>query len=407
MKNILMIAAALFCITNAEAQSKAAKKYITIKGKVQFLNPEKQAKNNKVWLSKRRGWDKKEYDSVNIAPDGSWQMRVDATVPSLYTVDIAKWDRVTVYTDANMTINSRGYDTAKIKIKNPPFVFVEGSADNNFINLVDHAIYRNYQTMIAEGKEMYYAGLSKDSSWSAYLKERDPYKQLGDDFRDRLKVLIRAYKDRPVVLHGLGMLNWEKEQDIILPILANLNKKYPWFTDAKEMKRDMEEKIAQANLLKPGMPVPAVSYPDDNGKMQGFEQYKGKYVLVDFWASWCGPCRQAVPKVKELYAKYKEKGLDVVSISIDDNKKAWEKAMEEEGMPWQQWLSPDKNKTMKAFLFSGIPTIYILDKEGKIMGSYTGFTENVEKKIEEIMKDKDKASAQKNEASAVSIAPLN
>ena len=73
----------------------------------------------------------------------------------------------------------------------------------------------------------------------------------------------------------------------------------------------------------------------------------------------------------------------------------------------QQWLSPDKNKTMKAFLFSGIPTIYILDKEGKIMGSYTGFTESVEKKIEEIMKDKDKASAQKNGAGAVSLAPLN
>ena len=151
----------------------------------------------------------------------------------------------------------------------------------------------------------------------------------------------------------------------------------------------------------------AGSYPDDNGKMQGFDQYKGKYVLVDFWASWCGPCRQAVPKVKELYAKYKEKGLDVVSISIDDNKKAWEKAMEEEGMPWQQWLSPDKNKTMKAFLFSGIPTIYILDKEGKIMGSYTGFTESVEKKIAEIMTDKDKASAQKKEAGAVSMSPLN
>ena len=88
--------------------------------------------------------------------------------------------------------------------------------------------------------------------------------------------------------------------------------------------------------------------------------------------------------VNDLYAKYKDKGFEVVSISIDDSKKAWEKAMEEEEMPWQQWLSPDKNETMKKFLFSGIPTLYIVDKEGKIVGSYTGFTENVIKKIDSL-----------------------
>jgi thiol-disulfide isomerase/thioredoxin len=386
VKTFFKIAAVLVCAVSVQAQTKTAKKYITISGKVQFLNPESIGLQNKVWLSKRKGWDKKYYDSVNIAPDGNWQLKVEASTPTLYTLDIANWDRVTVYADASMTIKSRGYDTAKMKIKNPPFVFVEGSADNNFINLVDHIVYRNYQTMIAESKEMYYAAQSNDSAWGKYLKEKDPYKQLGDDFRDRLKVLIRAYQDRPVVVYALGMLNWEKEQEIIIPILKKLNNKYPWFKDAREMKKDMEDKIAQANRLKPGMPVPAVSYPDDNGRLQGFEQYKGKYLLVDFWASWCGPCRAAVPKVKELYAKYKDKGFDVVSISIDDNKKAWQKAMEEEGMPWQQWLSPDKNKTMQRFLFAGIPTLYIVDREGKIVGSYTGFTENVEKKIAELMK---------------------
>ncbi len=379
------MAVALGCAVSAGAQSKKVKKYITISGKVQFLNPETHQHLNKVWLSKRRGWTKKVYDSATIAPDGSWKLKVDATTPTLYSVDIAAWDRVTVYTDANMVINSRGYDTAKIKVKNPPYVFVEGSADNQFINLLEHAVYRNYQTMIAEGKEMYYAGQSKDSAWSKYLKENDPYKQLSDDFRERLKVLIRAYKDRPVVLYGLGMLNWERDQELIMPILESLNKKYPWFKDAREMKQDMEEKIAQAKMLKPGQPIPAVSYPDDHGTLQGFAQYKGKYLLIDFWASWCGPCRQAVPKVKELYAKYKDKGLDVVSISIDDNEKAWRKAMADETMPWQQWLSPDKDKTMKTFLFSGIPTLYIVDKEGKIVGSFTGFGENVVQKIDELM----------------------
>ncbi|MBV4357611.1 TlpA family protein disulfide reductase [Pinibacter aurantiacus] len=385
MKKLLVVAGALLAISALQAQKKVAKKYIIIKGKVQFTNPAPQTHLNKVWLTKSKGWDKITYDSADVAADGTWQLKVDATVPSIYTVDIIKWDRVTVYTDSSMTINCRGYDTAKIKVKNPPYIFVEGSADNNFINLVDHIVYRNYQSMIADSKEMYYADKAGDSAWSGYLKNKDPYKVLSEDFKDRIKVLIHAYRNRPVVVYGLGMLNWEKDQDIIMPILADLNKRYPWFKDGAQMKADMEDKMAKANSLKPGMPVPAISYPDNNGVMQGLEQYKGKYVLIDFWASWCGPCRQAIPKVKELYEKYKDKGLDIVSVSIDDSKKAWAKAMEEEGMPWKQLLSPDKNATMKNFLFSGIPTIYLIDKQGKIVSKYTGFSADSAKEIEKVL----------------------
>ena len=381
MKKLLLFPLLMVAVNFSEAQKTTPKKFITIKGRVDFLNPEPYARLNKVWLGKRLPGSNQLVDSVAIAPDGSWQLKVNGSVPGLYSIDIAKWDRVTVYTDADMVVNSRGYDTAKVKIKNPPYVFVEGSADNNFINLVDHAVYRNYQTMIAESKEIYYAGLSKDTTWSAYVKKKDPYKLLNEDFSDRLRVLIRAYQDRPVVLYALGMLNWERDTAIIMPVLKNLKKKYPWFKDAGDMQKDMEDRLAQARLLKPGKPIPAISYPDDKGKLQALEQFKGKYLLIDFWASWCGPCRAAVPKVKRLYAQYKDKGFEVVSISIDDSKSAWIKAMEEEQMPWQQWLSPDKMATMKNFLFSAIPTLYLVDREGKIMGSYTGYSENMEKRI--------------------------
>jgi thiol-disulfide isomerase/thioredoxin len=381
MKKLLLFLLLMVAVNFSEAQKTTPKKFITIKGRVDFLNPEPYARLNKVWLGKRLPGSNQLVDSVAIAPDGSWQLKVNGSVPGLYSIDIAKWDRVTVYTDADMVVNSRGYDTAKVKIKNPPYVFVEGSADNNFINLVDHAVYRNYQTMIAESKEIYYAGLSKDTTWSAYVKKKDPYKLLNEDFSDRLRVLIRAYQDRPVVLYALGMLNWERDTAIIMPVLKNLKKKYPWFKDAGDMQKDMEDRLAQARLLKPGKPIPAISYPDEKGKLQALEQFKGKYLLIDFWASWCGPCRAAVPKVKRLYAQYKDKGFEVVSISIDDSKSAWIKAMEEEQMPWQQWLSPDKMATMKNFLFSAIPTLYLVDREGKIMGSYTGYSENMEKRI--------------------------
>lgn len=389
MKVFLLIPLFFSVLSSVNGQEKTLSNSIVITGKVQFLNPDNFKHFNKVWLSKRQGWNNQFYDSADIAPDGTWKLTLDKDIPTLYNLDIAKWDRVTVFTDADMNINSRGYDTAKVKIKNPPYVFIEGSADNHFINLIDHASYRNYQTMIAAGKEIYYAGLSKDSSWSIYLKSVDPYRQLNEDFRERLLLLINIYKDRPVVLYGLSKLNWENDQETILPILNGLRQKYPWFKDVEEMQRSMEAKIAASNLLKPGMPIPVINYPNDKGITQAFKQYEGKYLLIDFWASWCGPCRASVPKVKKLYSTYKDKGFEVVSISIDDNKKAWEKAMIEENMPWQQWLSPDKNETMQKFLFSGIPTLYLVDRQGKIVARYTGYNENMEKKIAEIfLKDK-------------------
>ena len=372
-----------FCmmVTTTFAQQKKLPGHYIIKGKVQFLNPPPYDHFNKVWLSKLNGVNNKPVDSTAIAPDGSWQLSVPAGNPSFYQVDIEKWDQASIYSDGNVTINSRGYDTAKIKIKNPPYVFVEGSVANNFINLVEHLVYRNYQNMIAVGNEMYYAGQSKDSAWIKYLKEKNPYGELSKDFDERLKVLIRANQNKPEVIYALRMLNWQKNEDMILSILKGLNKRYPWFTEAAVFENEMENRIAQAKKLQPGMPVPQISYPDRNGTFHGLEAYKGKILLIDFWASWCGPCRAAVPKLKELYAKYKSKDFEILSVSIDDSKSSWLKAMDEEKMPWEQLLSDDKDKTLQTFLFSGIPTLYLVDKQGKIIGGYTGLSENVVEKI--------------------------
>ena len=143
-----------------------------------------------------------------------------------------------------------------------------------------------------------------------------------------------------------------------------------------------------ASKVRAGKPVPSISYPDASGNLKGLESYKGKYLLIDFWASWCGPCRQAIPKVKELYNEYHDKGFDVLSVSIDTDKKAWEKAMGEENMPWEQLLSPDKDKTMKQFQFSGIPTLYFIDPTGKIIKTFTGFGPDTETEIKSMLANK-------------------
>jgi thiol-disulfide isomerase/thioredoxin len=114
---------------------------------------------------------------------------------------------------------------------------------------------------------------------------------------------------------------------------------------------------------------------------------KNKYTLLDFWASWCGPCRKAMPQIKEIYEKYDKKGLAVVSLSLDTDGEAWKKAIDELGMTWTQLCNPDggSREVGQAYGIEFIPTMLIISQDGKIAArGLEG--EALAKKIEELMK---------------------
>ncbi|MBO5205174.1 MAG: TlpA family protein disulfide reductase, partial [Prevotella sp.] len=96
----------------------------------------------------------------------------------------------------------------------------------------------------------------------------------------------------------------------------------------------------------------------------------GKYTFIDFWASWCGPCRAAIPHVRELYNRYKGK-LNVLSISLDEKEPAWRKAMEQEKMEWTQlWLAKDQMEpAARAYYITSIPRLILLNADGEIVVS--------------------------------------
>ena len=120
--------------------------------------------------------------------------------------------------------------------------------------------------------------------------------------------------------------------------------------------------------LKPGQPAPDIALKDVNGKTVRLADLKGKVVLLDFWASWCGPCRRANKGLVSLYAKLKTKGFEIYSVSIDDEKASWEKAIADDHITWLQvndkggWYAP----VATALKIEQIPTTYLIDKQGKI-----------------------------------------
>ncbi|WP_289665534.1 TlpA disulfide reductase family protein [Flavobacterium panacagri] len=108
-----------------------------------------------------------------------------------------------------------------------------------------------------------------------------------------------------------------------------------------------------------------------------------KYILVDFWASWCGPCRKEIPNLKTAYAEYGAKGFEILSISIDKDEKAWQKALGQENMQWHNLL--DDDKVSKSFNVKTIPATYLVDSKGVIIGDNLRGAD-LEAKLKELLK---------------------
>jgi len=133
--------------------------------------------------------------------------------------------------------------------------------------------------------------------------------------------------------------------------------------------------------------APELSLPDVNGKTIALSSFKGKFVLVDFWASWCLPCRRENPNVVEAYNKYKDKNFTILGVSLDKEKDDWIGAIRSDKLSWTQVsdLQEWKSAAVSTFNFSGIPFNILVDPEGKIIAqSLRG--DSLEKKLDEVLR---------------------
>lgn len=131
--------------------------------------------------------------------------------------------------------------------------------------------------------------------------------------------------------------------------------------------------------------TPSFSLPDTSGNLFELASYRGKYVLVDFWASWCGPCRKENPNVVKAYTKYHDKGFEIVGVSLDNKKEPWLKAIHADGLTWQHVsdLKGWQSAPVVDYGIKSVPTSFLLDKEGKVIAKDLR-GEALEKKLEEI-----------------------
>lgn len=118
-----------------------------------------------------------------------------------------------------------------------------------------------------------------------------------------------------------------------------------------------------------GQPVKDFTQNDVNGKPVKISDFKGKYLFIDFWASWCGPCRQENPNVLKAYQSFKDKGFEVLGISLDTDAEKWKKAIEEDKLPWTQVsdLQGFRNEIARYYGIQAIPFSFLVDPNGVII----------------------------------------
>lgn len=347
---------ALSLLSNAQTSE------IIVKGTVKF--PDNRFK---MQVYRQDGPVKVVIDSFEVNPDNTFEKKIKIDQPGVYNLDCQKWERLLFWGEnENIEINFRGQDTAKMKIKNPPYhPMVNPGPSNELMNLINFFNYRNYQQMIASGREMYEASKTNSEEWKKYAA--DGYTRGYANSDAYTLFLAENYANRNSAVALLGSLRSKPEAHDQL--LAAIEKNNPNYAPVVKYKKERAEAAAAAAKLEPGKVAPAFSFPTPDGKKNlGPKDFRGKYLLIDFWASWCGPCRKAIPHLKDVYEKYGNKGLEIFSVSVDKDDKAWKKAMAEENMPWPQVCAPNSGKEiMNEYQFRGIPHLVLLDKNGKII----------------------------------------
>jgi len=135
--------------------------------------------------------------------------------------------------------------------------------------------------------------------------------------------------------------------------------------------KEMKARIAALHSIQIGKQAPEFEQPDVNDKPVKLSDFRGKYVLVDFWASWCHPCREENPNLKKAYVAFKDKGLEVLAVSLDNKqtRNAWIKAIETDGLPWIHVsdLKGWQNEVAVLYGIRAVPQNYLVDPQGKIV----------------------------------------
>ncbi len=195
------------------------------------------------------------------------------------------------------------------------------------------------------------------------------------DGQSYIERVMSTYKERQDYLHAtISRYNDSFMGPLLLIRLAGrLDKEYRSLYDemseaakSSYYGREVKDEVYPPTLVGDAAPTLKLKTPEGKDELISLAQHGQTYLLIDFWASWCEPCRKEIPNLKKIYHKYHSKGLDIVSISVDRSSEEWIKALKELNMGWTNYMDVER-QGITEFKVQYIPSIFVVDSQGKIL----------------------------------------
>ncbi|MDP9076153.1 MAG: AhpC/TSA family protein [Bacteroidota bacterium] len=257
-------------------------------------------------------------------------------------------------------------------------------------------VYDEYAAYVKTtgGTIMQFAKEANEAISSAPELQNDPefIKEVGTKYHEKIDKHTAAQmqfaKDHPESYFALVSLSdgigVKFDPASIEPIYNALNKEYRETDVGKELR----QRIDAARDITIGAQAPVFTQADLNGNPVSLADLKGKVVLIDFWASWCSPCRAENPNLVGQYQSYKNKGFEIISVSLDNDKSKWQNAIKTDGLKWIQVsdLKGWNNAVSRLYGIRAVPQNFLIDKDGKIIGIGL-IGETLDNKLAELFKD--------------------
>lgn len=352
MKNRIIGAAALLSLVIASCGDKDN---FHVKGELQNAGEVK-----KIYLLEADSTRVNVVDSTNLSEDGNFSFKRPSLYANLYKLRIGG----SIYD----MIAENGDDIKfKADLKDPNHTYtISGSKESEKIqefNKINSAFSGKLEKISADYQEAAQkAGGESDSLISIYKPQ---FMALMDEQSKQIIKFVNENKTSLASFYAATSLNPTRYEKELVDYAEAIK-------DNFKTNQGVQSFVKQMELIKPisvGHKAPDFTMQGLNGKPLKLADYKGKYVLIDFWASWCAPCRAEMPNVVKQYNKFKSKGLEVLGVSLDKEKSPWEASVKTMHMTWPQgselleWEGP----TSRAYMVQAIPANYLLDPQGNIV----------------------------------------
>ena len=320
-------------------------------------------------------------DSAVVAADGTFVLRGKVDKKQCAMIASAKYGFRAIFLDGTplkFTINTDGYS-----YKNPsaPYVLEKETKDHLAVQAMMQFWGDDYIRNFSLG------GLGLSLKRAETKEKQDSIaaaiKQVEQMQRDQMNAFLQQYNDSDVAPYFIEM------NMLRMMSLEQISSFYDRFTDRvkqTEKGKEIGERIALLKKLAPGSFAPEFELTTPDGKKLALKDLRVHIVLIDFWASWGGPCMDEMPNVKALYEKYHDRGLEIVGVSMDNNKAKWEGAIERTGLVWHHVSSlkgMNRCPVAKLYQVVAIPKLYIVGKDGKIIAKDLR-GEDLREKIDEL-----------------------